>query len=94
LIININLTIRDVKFYSYFHGKTLSGRFKEKDGKGGENFTSSLSFDIRLWKYDIEGSVARKNARQAENYSKKDVELISGLEGIKRRDTGRQVQVP
>jgi len=28
------------------------------DGKAVEDFTESVSFDARLWKYDIEGSIA------------------------------------
>ena len=66
--------------------KLWSGRFKEKTEKVVENFTSSLSFDIRLWKYDIEGSVAHvKMLGKQKIIPKKDVELIlHGLEGIKR----------
>lgn len=66
--------------------KLWSGRFKEKTEKVVENFTSSLSFDIRLWKYDIEGSVAHvKMLGKQKIIPKKDVQLIlRGLEGIKR----------
>ena len=66
--------------------KLWSGRFKEKTEKVVENFTSSLSFDIRLWEYDIEGSVAHvKMLGKQKIIPKKDVELIlRGLEGIKR----------
>ncbi len=38
--------------------KLWSGGFKEKTEKVVEDFTSSISFDVRLWKYDIEGSIA------------------------------------
>ena len=38
--------------------KPWSGRFKEKTEKVVEDFTSSISFDVRLWKYDIDGSIA------------------------------------
>lgn len=66
--------------------KLWSGRFKEKTEKVVENFTSSLSFDIRLWKYDIEGSVAHvRMLGKQKIIPKKDVELIlHGLEGIRR----------
>ncbi|GBD97551.1 MAG TPA: argininosuccinate lyase [Nitrospirae bacterium] len=65
--------------------KLWSGRFKEKTEKRVESFTSSLSFDTRLWKYDIEGSIAhvRMLGRQ-KIISKKDAEsIIKGLDEIK-----------
>jgi argininosuccinate lyase len=38
--------------------KPWAGRFKDKTAKAVEAFTESVSFDRRLWKYDIEGSIA------------------------------------
>lgn len=38
--------------------KPWAGRFKIKTSKIVEHFTESISFDNRLWKYDIEGSIA------------------------------------
>ncbi|HYA26694.1 MAG TPA: argininosuccinate lyase [Thermodesulfovibrionales bacterium] len=38
--------------------KLWAGRFKEKTSRIVESFTESISFDTRLWKYDIEGSMA------------------------------------
>lgn len=38
--------------------KLWSGRFKEGTSKIVESFTESISFDRRLWRYDIEGSIA------------------------------------
>lgn len=38
--------------------KPWAGRFKEKTAKAVEAFTESVSFDRRLWKHDIEGSIA------------------------------------
>lgn len=38
--------------------KLWSGRFREKTAKVVESFTESISFDRRLWRYDIEGSIA------------------------------------
>ena len=38
--------------------KLWGGRFGEKTSKTAESFTESISFDYRLWKYDIEGSIA------------------------------------
>ena len=39
-------------------GKAWSGRFTEGADPTAEAFTSSLSFDRRLWLHDIRGSVA------------------------------------
>ncbi len=56
--------------------KPWGGRFREKTSGSVESFTESISFDKRLWKHDIEGSIAhaqmlggqgiipRKDARQ------------------------------
>src|SRR3990172_6994318 len=38
--------------------KLWSGRFTERTAKSVEAFTESVSFDKRLWPYDIEGSIA------------------------------------
>ncbi|MBI4842970.1 MAG: argininosuccinate lyase [Nitrospirae bacterium] len=38
--------------------KLWGGRFGEETEKAVESFTSSLPFDVRLWRYDIEGSMA------------------------------------
>lgn len=38
--------------------KLWAGRFREKTAKVVESFTESISFDHRLWRYDIEGSIA------------------------------------
>jgi argininosuccinate lyase len=38
--------------------KPWSGRFQEKTAKTLEEFSQSISFDQRLWKEDIEGSIA------------------------------------
>ena len=65
--------------------KLWAGRFKEKTEKVVESFTSSLSFDVRLWKYDIEGSAAHvKMLGKQKIIPRKDAELIlRGLEKIK-----------
>jgi len=61
--------------------KPWAGRFKEKTEKIVEDFTSSIAFDERLWKYDIEGSIAHaKMLGKQKIISKKDMKLlISGL---------------
>jgi argininosuccinate lyase len=38
--------------------KPWAGRFKDKTARVVEAFTESVSFDRRLWKYDIQGSIA------------------------------------
>lgn len=38
--------------------KLWAGRFREKTAKVVESFTESISFDSRLWRYDIEGGIA------------------------------------
>jgi argininosuccinate lyase len=64
--------------------KPWSGRFKEKTSDIVESFTESISFDSRLWEYDIKGSIAhvRMLAKQ-KIISKKDSEsIIKGLNRI------------
>lgn len=64
--------------------KLWAGRFRERTSKTVEAFTESISFDKRLWKYDIEGSLAhvRMLGRQG-IISKGDSEkIINGLEEI------------
>jgi argininosuccinate lyase len=74
-----------LSFILSFMEKLWAGRFKEKTEKVVENFTSSLSFDVRLWKYDIEGSTAHvKMLGKQKIIPGKDAELIiHGLEKIK-----------
>ncbi|MEK7309178.1 MAG: argininosuccinate lyase [Nitrospirota bacterium] len=67
--------------------KPWSGRFKEKTEKAVEDFTSSVSFDKRLWKYDIEGSIAHvKMLKKQKIISSNDAGLIvRSLNKIKQR---------
>jgi len=72
--------------------KLWGGRFREKTEKTVESFTSSLSFDVRLWNYDIEGSIAHaKMLGKQKIIPRKDVQLIlRGLEEIREEiRTGR-----
>src|SRR4030067_207325 len=66
--------------------KPWTGRFKEKTKKTVETFTSSMSFDRRLWEYDIQGSEAHvKMLKKQKIISSRDAELIlAGLEKIRR----------
>lgn len=72
--------------------KPWAGRFKEQTSKIVEHFTESMSFDNRLWRYDIEGSIAHakmlgKQGIIPEGDAQK---IIKGLEEIaKEIETGR-----
>jgi argininosuccinate lyase len=72
--------------------KPWSGRFVGKTSKIVESFTSSISFDCRLWKYDIEGSIAHaKMLGKQCIITKKDSEkIILGLKEVaKDIETGK-----
>lgn len=64
--------------------KLWAGRFKEKTAKVVEAFTESISFDRRLWRYDIEGSIAHaKMLGKQKIISREDAEtIIAGLREI------------
>ncbi len=64
--------------------KLWGGRFKEKTESLVESFTESVSFDARLWKHDIEGSIAHVTMLGKQKIiSKKDAGLIiKGLNEI------------
>ncbi len=64
--------------------KLWSGRFTKKAAKIIEGFTESISFDKRLWKYDIEGSIAHAAMLGKQGIiSKGDSEkIITGLKKI------------
>jgi len=67
-----------------FMKKLWSGRFSQDTEKTVEDFTSSLSYDVRLWKYDIEGSIAhvRMLGRQKIIPRKEEAALVKGLNRI------------
>jgi argininosuccinate lyase len=64
--------------------KAWSGRFREKTASVVEEFTESISFDWRLWPYDIKGSIAhaRMLARQKIISSQEARAIIEALRGI------------
>lgn len=64
--------------------KLWAGRFREKTAKSVESFTESISFDRRLWRYDIEGSIAHAMMLGKQGIiTKKDSEtIIKGLKEI------------
>lgn len=61
--------------------KPWSGRFTGKTSKIVESFTESISFDKRLWRYDIEGSIAHAKMLGKQNIIPvRDAEkIIKGL---------------
>lgn len=72
--------------------KPWGGRFKGKTAGVVESFTESVSFDRRLWRYDIEGSVAhaRMLARQGIISAAESAKIINGLAAISREmEAGR-----
>lgn len=64
--------------------KPWSGRFREITSKIAESFTESVSFDHRLWKYDIQGSTAHAKmlGKQGIIPQKDSSRIIRGLEEI------------
>ncbi len=66
--------------------KPWAGRFTDKTKKTVDVFTSSVSSDKRLWKYDIEGSIAHaRMLKKQKIISAPDARLIlDGLNGIKQ----------
>jgi argininosuccinate lyase len=62
--------------------KLWSGRFKEKTSGIVETFTESISFDRRLWKYDVQGSIAHADMLGKQGIiSRGDAKKI--IEGLK-----------
>ena len=64
--------------------KPWAGRFKEKTSTIVESFTESISFDKRLWKHDITGSIAHAKmlGRQGIIPRKDSAAIIRGLKEI------------
>ncbi|VAX32847.1 Argininosuccinate lyase [hydrothermal vent metagenome] len=64
--------------------KLWAGRFKEKTAGSVEAFTESISFDWRLWPYDIQGSIAhaRMLVRQGIISGDDADRIITGLQEI------------
>ena len=64
--------------------KLWAGRFREKTSKIAESFTESISFDHRLWEYDIQGSIAHAKmlGKQGIIPRKDSEKIVRGLEEI------------
>lgn len=72
--------------------KPWAGRFKQKTSGLVDSFTESVSFDSRLWKHDINGSIAHaKMLAKQKIIPKKDaLAIVKGLEKIaKEIETGK-----
>jgi argininosuccinate lyase len=65
--------------------KPWSGRFTQPTDKFVEEFTASIAFDQRLYRYDILGSIAhaRMLARQGIITAAEAAQIVAGLEGIR-----------
>jgi argininosuccinate lyase len=66
--------------------KPWGGRFKGGTDREVENFTESLSFDRRLCRHDIEGSIAhaRMLGRRGILSKAEEKAIVAGLRGIRR----------
>ncbi len=64
--------------------KLWGGRFKSKTSHMVESFTESISSDYRLWKYDIQGSIAHTKmlAKQGIITREDSLKIIKGLKEI------------
>ena len=52
--------------------KPWSGRFQKPTAKNVEKFTSSIHYDQRLYRYDIEGSIAHATMLATQGIIAKD----------------------
>src|SRR4030095_2860141 len=71
-------------------GKAWSGRFAQGADPTAEAFTSSLSFDRRLWPHDLAGSAAWARAlARAKLITDAEVEgLLAGLDAVRKELEG------
>ncbi len=78
-------------------GKLWGGRFQDKIDPTVERFTSSISFDQRLWRADIQGSIAWAQALAAASLlseAERD-QIIAGLQAVANEwETGTFVLQP
>jgi len=66
--------------------KLWGGRFCEQTSQIVEEFTESISFDQRLWRHDIAGSIAHAKmlAKQGIIPKKDAAQIVKGLQAIGR----------
>ena len=67
--------------------KLWSGRFKKSGAKLLDRFNASITFDNKLYKYDIQGSIAHAKMLYKQNIitEKEFKEIKRGLKLIKKR---------
>ncbi|MBI5469675.1 MAG: argininosuccinate lyase, partial [Deltaproteobacteria bacterium] len=70
--------------------KAWSGRFKESTDKLVEEFNASISFDKRLYKFDIMGSIAHATvlAKAGILTQKESKKIIAGLKKVDKEISG------
>ena len=68
------------------NSKLWGGRFNEPTTPFVERFTASISFDKRLYQYDIDGSVAHAKMLRKVGIltDKEEADIVNGLEDIRR----------
>ncbi|MEK6681148.1 MAG: argininosuccinate lyase [Nitrospirota bacterium] len=74
------------------NNKLWSGRFKETTNKLVEEFTASIPFDWKLYKYDIAGSIAHARMLAKKGITKKAEagKIVKGLKTIEKEiDSGK-----
>ena len=74
------------------NNKLWSGRFKETTNKLVEEFTASIPFDWKLYKYDIAGSIAHARMLAKKGIIKKAEagKIVKGLKTIEKEiDSGK-----
>lgn len=64
--------------------KPWGGRFQKQTAKNVEEFTSSIHYDQRLYRYDIEGSIAHATMLAGQNIISKNeaTKIVSALKNI------------
>jgi argininosuccinate lyase len=77
--------------------KLWGGRFGKKTDRRVEDFTASLPFDRRLYRYDIEGSMAHCRMLRKQGFltAREEKKVLSALGGIRKRiESGKFVFDP
>ncbi|HKL76458.1 MAG TPA: argininosuccinate lyase [Halanaerobiales bacterium] len=65
--------------------KLWGGRFEEETAELMKKFNNSLNFDIRLYKYDVQGSIAHVKMLSKQNIIKEEEKekIVNGLKKVK-----------
>jgi argininosuccinate lyase len=67
--------------------KLWGGRFRKETDRMVEEFTASLPFDRRLYRYDIEGSMAHCRMLKKQGFlsAREEKKILSALGAIRQR---------